>query len=75
MTDKNCPLKHVYDAQLKKCDGEGCQLWVKLMKDRILNITETRKMVDPDAEYIYEGCGLVTAIPWMLVNKVKEREN
>lgn len=73
MTEKNCPLKHVYDAKAKKCDGKDCQLWVSIVKDRILNITETRKMADPDAEYIYEGCGLVTAIPWMLVNKVKEK--
>lgn len=44
-----------------------------MMKDRILTIGKHSKMADPDSYYIYEGCGLVTAIPWMLVNKVKEK--
>lgn len=80
MTDKTCPLhqgfamgsNHATYPKLKKCDGTGCQLWVKLMKDRVLVTGKNSRMIDPDAEYIYEGCGLVTAIPWILVNKVKK---
>lgn len=60
------------NAKLKKCDGLDCQLWVKLMKDRILVTGKHSKMTDPDSYYVYEGCGLVTAIPWMLVNRVKK---
>lgn len=83
MTDKTCPFKHVFDEKMRKCDGPatktsaGCQLWVRLGKDNLLNIGENRHAVDPDTEFIYEGCGLVTAIPWTLVNKarVKKHEN
>lgn len=82
MTDKTCPFRqgfnyssfmYVSDKQ-KNCNRAGCQLWVKLVKDRLLVISETNKMIDPDAEYTYEGCGLVTAIPWILVNKTKVKK-
>lgn len=86
MTNKTCPFhqgfefepmsfrKLLINPEKKKCDGEGCQLWVKLMKDRVLTIGKDEHMIDPDAEYVYEGCGLVTAIPWILVNKAKVKK-
>lgn len=82
MTNKYCPFQQALgsgtnglyiDERLRYCDGEKCQIWVKLVKDRILVTGPDQKMVDPDAEYHYEGCGLVTAIPWILVNKVKPK--
>lgn len=44
------------------------------MKDRVLTIGKEQHMIDPDAEYVYTGCGLVTAIPWILVNKAKVKK-
>lgn len=72
-TNKSCPFQFSWkELTVKKCDGAGCQLWVNLEKDRILVTGRHSRMPDPDAKYIYEGCGLVTAIPWILVNKGKE---
>lgn len=72
---KTCPFQFnpLAEHPLRQCNEEGCRIWVKMMKDRILVTGKHSKMADPDSYYVYEGCGLVTAIPWMLVNKVKKQ--
>lgn len=73
--EKLCPYKQSEHGDLERlCDKHKCRLWVKLVKDRLLVTGKDSRMVDPDAEYIYEGCGLVTAIPWILVNKTKVKK-
>jgi hypothetical protein len=39
---------------LTTCLGRRCAIWVALRKDTF----------NPDVELVYEGCGLVFAIPW-----------
>lgn len=67
---KICPLNGG-EVGTQLCRKRGCQLWIEVVKDRIM-VDGSTKFADPDHLYVYKGCGLVQAIPWALVSTKKK---
>lgn len=61
MTTKICPLNR------SECLTEKCACYIKIVKPSW--ISRSRGIIDPEQYYRYEGCGLVKAIPWRLINR------
>jgi hypothetical protein len=65
---KLCPfLKDDVHFALE-CLENQCACYVRMEKPSFL----TANVVNPEAYYKYEGCGLVNAIPWELVERKPE---
>jgi hypothetical protein len=66
---KVCPLAAANLQQNDSdCLGEACACYVKMLKPRLLHIGG---IAVADEKFIlrYEGCGLVTHIPWGVIKK------
>lgn len=70
-TDKTCPLMifaGVTDPEEVKCIGENCAAYLKMMKPRVFGAGQNA-YPDPETYLRYEGCGLVTLIPWQVAKR------
>ena len=66
---KICPLAAANPQQMNSdCLGEACACYVKMNKPRVLHIANI-DVADEKFLLRYEGCGLVTHIPWDVVKK------
>ncbi len=71
---KVCPFASAQPQQTNSnCLGEACACYVKMHKPRVLRI---RGIAVADEKFYlrYEGCGLISHIPWNLVIKKENNQ-
>jgi hypothetical protein len=70
---KVCPLAAANPQQKNSdCLGEACACYVKMRKPRVLQIGGI-VMADETFYLHYEGCGLISRIPWDVVEKTADK--
>jgi hypothetical protein len=65
MKEKLCPLKFLSDNAGDKCEGENCACYIKVTKPVLF----ANGIADPDFCYYFEGCGLLSIMPFEVIKK------
>ena len=71
---KLCPFAAAQPNQENSdCLGENCACHVKLIKPNGIRVFGT-EFADPERYLTYEGCGLVSIIPWELKTREASKQ-